>query len=143
MRKLALGALTILVLAGCQAAAAPVAAPTDEPVVTQGSAPPAAPADTPAPAAHMTLLALKGTGIKNSREFTATDAWTLAYSFDCSNFGQAGNFVITVEDHSGSMVDLPVNALALRGSDSSTEYRTGTLHVSINSECSWSVTAKQ
>jgi hypothetical protein len=86
-----------------------------------------------------TLLELSGNGIKKSRPFTATGPWTLGYQFDCSSFGVSGNFIVTVGDTTGGIVDFAVNELAARGQDSTQEYDTGDLYLEMNSECTWSV----
>lgn len=56
------------------------------------------------------------------------------------SFGSAGNFAVYVADSSGSPVGVAANELAAKGNSSSPQYSTGTLHLEINSECSWSVT---
>lgn len=93
--------------------------------------------------APVTLLDLSGSGIKNSSSFTTTGPWTVAYTYDCANFGMNGNFIVTVGDSSGTPVAFPVNELGDKGSSSSTVYDTGTLHLEMNSECSWHVKATQ
>jgi hypothetical protein len=69
------------------------ASATIEPTSVPTAAPIPIAQPTPAPAS-VTLLNLKGRGIKNSKTFTTTDAWTLHYTFDCTNFGYEGNFQI-------------------------------------------------
>ena len=101
---------------------------------------------TPRPVAQhaavdRTLMSARGSGIKNTREFAVTDTpWTLDYSYDCSAFGFRGNFIVSIYEGQ-DLVDLPVNALGKRGRDSSEVYDAGDLHLEINSECDWSVTA--
>jgi hypothetical protein len=108
----------------------------------QSSQAPAAPATTPAPAAAppstasapQTLLSLTGSGIKNTAQFTTGDSWTLSYTYDCSDFGGTGNFIVS--DETGMPL---VNELQDKGSGSSPQYSAGTHHLEINSECKWTV----
>jgi hypothetical protein len=93
----------------------------------------------PPPKAAAILLQESGNGIKNTGSFTVTGPWQLIYTFDCASFGSSGNFIVEVADSSGRMVDIAVNELAAKGSSSSPQYTTGTLHLEINSECAWAV----
>lgn len=109
--------------------------PTPAPATSAAPAAPApAPATSAAPAAPETLLALSGSGIKNTAQFTTGDSWTLTYTYDCSNFGDTGNFIVT--DETGMPL---VNELQAKGSGSSPQYSSGIHHLSINSECKWTV----
>lgn len=126
-------------------AATPAPTPTP-PAVTPVAATPA-PAPTPAPAATpKTLLAVTGNGIKTTKSFGASgDSVDVTYAFNCSNFGTSGNFQIMFYGASAlgpSMPDILTNELALKGSDTTTEYlngSTGPFHMMINSECAWTV----
>jgi hypothetical protein len=87
------------------------------------------------------LLDLSGNGIKNSPEFDAPTHWKLHYTFDCSAFpGAQGNFIVAVYQGSDP-VDIPVNELAAKGDSTSDVYHSGKLHLQMNSECPWRVTA--
>jgi hypothetical protein len=87
-----------------------------------------------------TLMQLSGTGIKKSPKFTTSADWTIGYAFDCSSFGSAGNFAITVYSGDGSFEDVAVNELAAKGSCSSPEYnKPGEHYLEMNSECSRTV----
>jgi hypothetical protein len=94
------------------------------------------------PAAPVTLLDLGGNGIKSSQPFTASDSWTLAYTFDCTSFGFSGNFQVYVYEGE-SLRQIAVNELGKQGSSSTTVYATGGLHLQMNSECSWHVRVTQ
>jgi hypothetical protein len=94
-------------------------------------------------AGKVTLLDLSGTGTKNSSPFTTTSAWTLAYNYDCAKFGAQGNFQVFIEDDAGAPVGVAVNELAAKGSSSTAQYEQGHLHLTMNSECDWHVTATQ
>jgi hypothetical protein len=129
--------------------AATGAAPTtttvpSEPVATQ-AAPTESPTTTAATvAAPVTLLDMKGSATKNSKPFTTTGTWTLAYTFDCSSFpGGKGNFQVYV--YQGTQpVGVAVNEYAAKGDSSTTQYETGELHLQMNSVCDkWHVTVTQ
>ena len=128
-------------------AAAATSAPTQaEAAVTPAPATPA-PTPTPAPAATAkTLLSVTGNGIKATKSFRASgDSVDVSYAFNCSSFGQSGNFQIMFYGASAlgpSLPDILANQLALKGSDTTTEYlngNTGPFHMEINSECAWTV----
>jgi hypothetical protein len=116
---------------------APKAAASVAPVV----APPAK--ASVAPAGPKVLLDKTGTGISKTAIFTTPSEWTIAYNFDCSNFGQAGNFMIVVYDGSSQLKDAPANALAMTGSDTVYEHNlSGPYYLEMNSECNWHVIVK-
>lgn len=100
----------------------------------------ARPATVVTPAAPTVLLDMTGSGAKNSVEFTAPGHWKLHYAYDCTDFGSKGNFQVYVEEGS-SPVDVPVNELGLKGDSTTDVYHGGRVHLSMNSECSWHVTA--
>lgn len=102
---------------------------------TRPGAPPTT-APTTAPAAA-TVLHATGNGIKTTPAFTTTDQWTIAYTYDCSNFGDQGNLQIFVDYPGG---DIAANALGRQGHDSTTETGVGTHTLTVNSECVWTVT---
>lgn len=119
------------------AASAPTTA--SAPVTKQAPAT-TAPATTKAAPTTKVVLKVSGSGIKNTASFTTGDDWSIKYSFNCANFGGQGNFVVTVYD-GDTMGDLPVNELAAKGSDVTYEHGdSGSHYLSINSECSWTVT---
>ena len=132
--------------AGATAGTAASAAATNAPLAVATVAAIAQPS-IPAPAATAkTLLAITGNGIKTSKSFRASgDSVDVTYSFNCAAFGSQGNFQIMFYGASAlgpTMPDILANALAAKGSDTTTEYlngATGPFHVEINSECSWSV----
>lgn len=121
----------------------PTETPTPEP--TPAVTPTAAPTDTPAPK-PVVLLSLSGSGIKNSKTFNSSgDSVDVVYTFNCSSFGSQGNFIVDFYGASDFGPDFPdgiVNELAKSGSNTTTEYlngATGPFHVSMNSECKWTV----
>lgn len=125
-------------------ATTPASTPT--PKATPAPTPKPTPAPTPKPTPKppptpQTLLSVSGNGIQNTPSFDAPDHWRISYSFDCSSFGYAGNFQVYVQTEQGDPVAVPVNALAMSGNSSSDVYNSGNLHLEINSECNWTVTA--
>jgi hypothetical protein len=95
---------------------------------------------TTAPAGPKVLLDKTGSGIYNTPIFTTPSEWKFEWSFDCSNFGQSGNFQVYVYDGSSQLKDVPVNALAMKGSDIAYEHNlSGPYYLEMNSECDWHV----
>jgi hypothetical protein len=84
---------------------------------------------------------MAGNGIKTSTPFEANKDWTIKYSYDCSGFGQAGNFTIYLYQGS-SLINVPVNELGASGQSTTQVYDHGSaLHLEVSSECSWNVAA--
>ncbi|WP_160311195.1 hypothetical protein [Streptacidiphilus anmyonensis] len=118
--------------------------PTDNPsvgitthsVVNSGSGNSAPTTVAAAPAGP--LLKVTGNGIKNTKQFTTGDNWTINYTYDCTGImGGQGNFQVYVDYPNG---DIPVNELGAKGSSSSTATGAGTHTLKIASECPWTVT---
>jgi hypothetical protein len=93
-----------------------------------------------APAAGgQTVATFSGSGIKNTAQFTVTDNWKLAYTYDCSGAGGSGNFIVN-EDGGNDFSGAQVNELGAGGSSSTMVYGdAGTHYLSVNSECSWTM----
>jgi hypothetical protein len=91
----------------------------------------------PAPRPQI-LLDVEGSGIKTTQRFQAPDEWAIAWSFDCSNSGGSGNFIVSVD---GDISDTAANQLASSGHDVSYEHSGGNVYLEINSECDWHVRA--
>ena len=139
---IAFGCLIVLIMvansggssssSGAANTATQAAAPSSAAAAT--APPSASPSKTPV--AH-TVATYSGSGIENTPQFTVTATWKLDYSFDCSNFGYQGNFIVMEDGTFGAM---SVNGLAMSKSGSSYAYNDGGTHyLEINSECSWSV----
>lgn len=74
-------------------------------------------------------------------QFSEGGNWTLSWSYDCSSFGSKGNFVVTVNQPSNDLTSDPgPNELGMSGSGTDYYTDSGTFSLSINSECSWSIT---
>ena len=112
---------------GTQTAGSPQAVPS-----AQGAAPASTAA---AQAVAKTVATFSGSGLTNTPQFTVTSTWKLEYSFDCSDFGQSGNFIV-MED--GSFGAMAVDALALHKAGTSYAYDdAGTHYLEVNTECAW------
>jgi hypothetical protein len=94
---------------------------------------------TTAPAAGAgTALKVSGNGIKNTKQFTTGDSWTINYTYDCSGvYGGQGNFQVYVDYPTG---DVAVNELGDKGASSSAETGAGVHSLKVVSECNWTVT---
>jgi hypothetical protein len=94
------------------------------------------------PAAAVTLLNTSGSGLKNTAPFAATgDHLAISYAYDCSGFGQSGNFIVNLNNASGLVAGV-ANELGAKGQSSSAAYfngASGPYHLEIDSECSWNV----
>jgi hypothetical protein len=103
----------------------------------QGSKTPTVPATLPSSGP---VLSLSGSGTHNTETFTASGDWDLAWSYDCSAFGMAGNFIVYVyEGDVLSFTNLPVNQLGTGGSGVEHYHSGGTYYLQIVSECSWKI----
>ena len=151
-------AATPTVAATSAPTATPAVTPTPSPtaVPTQTPSPPPVPTPTPRPTAtptsrpvptFLTLLSLSGTGIKSSNSFSwSGHSIDVDYSFNCSNFGTKGNFILMFYGASSlgpTVPDILANDLADKGGSTTTEYLhgpAGPFHVDVNSECQWALT---
>jgi hypothetical protein len=94
----------------------------------------AAPATT-APATPVILYSKTGSGTGSTPTFTTAAEWQVQYSYDCTAFGQSGNFMVTSEDF-----QLAINQLGTKGADTDYVHNDpGSHSLSIDSECAWTV----
>ena len=107
----------------------------------------AAPAPAPAAAPKPTIIAtFTGSGIQNTTSFTTPATWHLSWYYNCSNFGQSGNFQVYEYNTDGSL-DLAggvmVNELGMGKGPVATQVYgdAGQHYLSVNSECNWQVVA--
>lgn len=109
-----------------QQPAAPVAATT------------VAPTTTPAPTV---VYSKTGSGTGTTPNFTVGAEWQIDWTYNCSNFGGSGNFIITPVGSGGTGIGLnPVNELGASGADTAYEHdAAGTFNLQVNSECNWTV----
>lgn len=134
---LGLFGLVVLVaaLASHPSSSLPAALPTLPTIAVSQQA---APATTAAAAAARTVATFTGSGTQSTAPFTVTANWAVAYSFDCSDFGYKGNFIIMEDGSFTGAMD--VNVLALKKSGSSYAYGdAGTHYLKMTTECSWTV----
>ena len=97
----------------------------------------------PAPKSHagQVLLAVSGNGAKKTQKFTAAADWDLAYTYDCSNFGTQGNFVVMVygDNNQLSLSNDGPNELGDKGNDVTHNHHGGTYYLDVTSECRWTI----
>jgi hypothetical protein len=121
---------------------APAAAPTPAPTVTVTktvtatvTAPAPAAAPPAAPAAGGVIYQKSGSGMMTTPNFTTPDEWQVQWTYDCSNFGMSGNFIVDSEDSQAT-----VNELGAKGADTTYVHGDPGQHsLKISSECSWTV----
>jgi hypothetical protein len=84
-----------------------------------------------------TVLALTGSGTKDTSAFKVGDTWTLSYTFDCAKamgaVGGKGNFIVFEKDAK------LVNEIDKSGKGSTPQHTSGTHQLQIISECDWTV----
>ncbi len=97
-----------------------------------------------APATQQTLLDISGSGTKTTQKFTAAGDWDLNWSYDCSNFGYAGNFAVMIYDGDGSMSykNALINQSGKSGTDVEHYHNGGTYYLVVNSVCKWKMNVK-
>lgn len=89
-------------------------------------------------ASNTLLLSLTGSGTKSTQTFSVPQEWSLAWTYDCSSFGQTGNFIVSVYNSDGTPSDVSgVNQLGRSGSDTEYFHQGGNLYLVVNSECRW------
>lgn len=98
-----------------------------------------------------TLINFSGSGIRNSPPFQVDDGpVTINYAYDCSSFGQEGNFIAQMVSGNPSSLDSDfqqiANDLGRGGGQTTTVYPATPgkpYHLEVNSTCSWSIKATQ
>jgi hypothetical protein len=111
-----------------------VSPPPPTPQVT----PTAVPTPTPAPTPGL-VFEQRASGSASTRTFVVGEAWTLAWSYDCSNFGTQGNFIVYAKRADGSTVGA-VNQLGRSGASTDYFHQGGSLYLEVSSECAWHIT---
>src|SRR5450759_45859 len=77
----------------------------------------------------------------NTPQFSQSGNWTLAWSYNCSNRGSAGNFIVHINQPPGDLAsDNGPNELGMSGSGTDSYFDTGVFSLSVNSGCDWSIT---
>lgn len=88
------------------------------------------------------VLSVSGSGINTTKKFAVSDDWDLAWTYDCSDFGNSGNFIIQITGADVMRPEAGTNELGARGSG--TEHLhggAGYRYLEMNSECNWEVKA--
>jgi hypothetical protein len=103
--------------------------------------PTAAPTATPFQSTNKSvLLDMEGSGQQTTQLFTTSGSeWTIGWAYDCSNFGNRGNFIINIQKQDGSYFAGGVNELGMSGNRVEYLHQGGTFYLSINSECNWHI----
>lgn len=135
---LLLAAVTGLLIAGHDGAASdPVAAASGEPDAVDTSA--AGEPATADPTPTVKLLTQSGDGMGQTKQFTTQSVWNVTYTYDCG--GDKGNFAVISYDPTGAEEGVIVNQLQASGQASAiVNADPGTHYLSINSECTWTIT---
>jgi hypothetical protein len=93
-----------------------------------------APATT-APATPVVIYSKTGSGTGSTPTFTTGVEWQVQYTYDCTTFGQSGNFMVTSEDY-----QVAINQLGMKGADTDYVHNDpGSHSLSIDSECAWTI----
>ncbi len=128
-----------LFVAGCGGATTTSTKTTPSSTATPKATATATPKATPTPSGP--IFQQSGNGITDTQEFHAPGKWKLVWSYNCAAFGGSGNFIVTVQQ--GSQPDFNdasgPNELGAGGSGTTYFYSGGTLNLSIDSECAWTV----
>jgi hypothetical protein len=95
------------------------------------------PIPTPTPA-----FAVSGSGTNSTRTFSVSGDWDMAWSYNCSNFGMAGNFIVFIYNANGSMSysNFGPNQLGLSGTGVEHYHSGGSYYLQVLSTCSWKIT---
>jgi hypothetical protein len=115
------------------------AAPAPAPTVATTPQPTAAPTTTAPPGPRFFQA---GQGIQTTTKFTVPAEWILKWHYDCSSFGDSGNFIVNVKNGDGSddFQATGVNELG-PGGDGIQNFHAdgGSKYFDVNSECSWAL----
>ena len=95
-------------------------------------------AEAAAREAAATVLDISGSGTHSTEIFSVNDEWELDWSYDCSDYGNTGNFIVSIE---GADSDLSVNQLGSGDSGTENYHQGGNIYLKIISECKWTVRA--
>lgn len=90
------------------------------------------------------MLDISGSGSKSTQTFTVASSWQMKWSYDCSSFGDQGNFQVYVYTSGGSLSfeNAGVNQLGNGGSDIEYYHTGGSYYLEVNSECNWHLTVQ-
>lgn len=90
-----------------------------------------------------TIMNDNSSGDDSTPAFHVNDDWQLDWSYDCTKYGSAGNFIVEVENANGSdnVYDGGPNKLGRFDLGATREPRGGYLALQVISECDWTVSA--
>jgi len=97
----------------------------------------------PSEASHESvLLQTSGSGTETTATFTATGAWSIAWSFDCGA-GSGGSFFVDVYNASDRTPDFKNRGIVAEGeqhaADTSHFANPGTFYLQITTRCAWTI----
>ncbi len=94
----------------------------------------------PAFAQPRTVLDISGGGTKSTQTFTVEKSWLLQWSYDCSNFGDSGSFMVAIKNSDGSPSDNEdVSQSGTSGADIEYYHTGGSYYLEVDSECKWHI----
>jgi hypothetical protein len=92
------------------------------------------------------LARFHGSGTRNSPPFAVPGPVSVRYTYDCSSYGQSGNFIAELdEDAPGYDEQQVANELGLVGGQTTTIYPADPgqrYHLNVASECNWRIVVK-
>lgn len=87
-----------------------------------------------------TVLDISGGGTKSTQTFTVEKSWQLQWSYDCSNFGDSGSFMVAIKNSDGSPSDNEdVSQSGTSGADTEYYHTGGSYYLEVDSECKWHI----
>ena len=79
----------------------------------------------------------------DTQQFSVSSSWTMAWTYNCANYGYPGNFIVNITQPPGDLAfDPGPNELGMSGSGTDTYTDTGVFSLGVDSECNWSITVK-
>lgn len=98
-----------------------------------------APSDHPG---ENVLLRASGTGTQTTQSFTASGAWSIAWSFDCGT-GSGGSFFVDIYNASDHTPDFKNRGVVADGkqaaADTSRFANPGTFYLQVTTTCAWTI----
>ena len=92
-------------------------------------------------ATPVTFTSTQSGDTANPQQFSVGGKWTMAWSYDCTAYGSAGNFAVSINQPAGDgALDVGPNELGMGGSGTDSYSDTGTFSLDVLSECAWSIT---
>jgi hypothetical protein len=80
----------------------------------------------------------------NTDYFTVPSHWSAGYAFNCASFGMSGNWILTLHQLGGSVLDdnLLRNQIQYSGSDAWNFSGSGTFQFQVITECDWAIVVR-